>query len=175
MSSPVLQWIITLGVPGLALYVFYLLLRQFGFVFRDIEPLWSAIIAIVFLLVVGFIVYHAIEKFAPPANGKSPEITHSGELSNLITFLSKDADADASIRLTGTEDEQKSLERLFVQKTAAPTYSELISKICAAQAACISCTSGPEGESVFEIRLEGTVAKSCEDADGEKKYCCVTE
>jgi hypothetical protein len=56
-----------LGVPGVALGVFYLLLSRFDFAFGEIDPTWAAIIAIIFLVIVGGTVTFALHRFAPAA------------------------------------------------------------------------------------------------------------
>ncbi len=56
---------IILGVPGVALVIFYLLLKPFGFTFDTIGPTFSAIIALVFLLIVGSITAYALHLWAP--------------------------------------------------------------------------------------------------------------
>jgi len=61
-------------VPGVALGVFYLLLRSFNFRFSEIEPTWAAIIAVIFLVIVGAITIFALHRFAPAA---TPAQDHS--------------------------------------------------------------------------------------------------
>jgi hypothetical protein len=65
LESKILRVLVVLGVPGVALGVFYLLLRQFNFQFETISPTWSALIAILFLLIVGFVTFYTIHKWAP--------------------------------------------------------------------------------------------------------------
>ena len=65
---------VVLGIPGVALGVFYLLLRQFGFSFSVISPIASALIASLFLLIVGGITFYAINRWAP-ANENRHQIT----------------------------------------------------------------------------------------------------
>jgi hypothetical protein len=67
MDSKLLKGLVVLGVPGVAIGAFYLLLRTFAFKFSEIGATWAAIIAIVFLIVVGVIVAFALHRFAPPA------------------------------------------------------------------------------------------------------------
>ena len=49
MEARILRVVAALGIPGIALGVFYLLLRQFGFEFSLIAPGASAAIAVFFL------------------------------------------------------------------------------------------------------------------------------
>jgi hypothetical protein len=60
MEDRILRALATLGVPGVALGVFYLLLRQFGFQFSTIDPVASAGIAILFLLLVAGVTFYAL-------------------------------------------------------------------------------------------------------------------
>ena len=53
METKFIRVLVALGVPGVALGIFYLLLRGFGFQFETISPTWAAIIAIIFLVIVG--------------------------------------------------------------------------------------------------------------------------
>ena len=69
MESRILRTLVTLGVPGVALGVFYLLLRGFGFKFSVITPTWAAIIAVIFLLIVGGITFYALHRWAPQHGG----------------------------------------------------------------------------------------------------------
>ena len=81
MESRILRIVVTLGVPGVALAVFYLLLRSFGFNFAQINPLWSAIIAIVFLVLVTGITSYALHLWRPtssrPQSLQDDTVTHS--------------------------------------------------------------------------------------------------
>jgi hypothetical protein len=70
MESRILRTLVTIGVPGVALGVFYLLLRGFGFKFSEITPTWAAIIAVIFLLIVGGITFYALYRWAPQQGGR---------------------------------------------------------------------------------------------------------
>ncbi|MBZ4220186.1 MAG: hypothetical protein LAC69_08430 [Chlorobium sp.] len=65
MESKIIKSLIVLGVPGVALGVFYLLLKSFNFRFSEIGGTFSALIAILFLLIVGGIVFYALHQWAP--------------------------------------------------------------------------------------------------------------
>ncbi len=58
MEMKFIRPLIALGVPGVALGVFYLLLRSFNFRFSEIDGTWSAAIAVIFILLVGGITLH---------------------------------------------------------------------------------------------------------------------
>jgi hypothetical protein len=68
METKLIRILVVLGVPGVALGVFYLLLRQFNFRFDTIGPLWAAIIAVIFIFIVGSITFYAIHRWAPERN-----------------------------------------------------------------------------------------------------------
>ena len=74
METKLIRSLIVLGVPGVSLGVFYLLLRQFNFRFDNIEGKWAAIIAILFLLIVGGIVLYALSKWHA-----QPPVTELGD------------------------------------------------------------------------------------------------
>ncbi|NQT36780.1 MAG: hypothetical protein HQ581_04785, partial [Planctomycetes bacterium] len=65
METKLIRSLIVLGVPGVALGFFYLLLKKFDFEFEAVGPMWSAIVAIVFLLVVGAVTLYALRLWAP--------------------------------------------------------------------------------------------------------------
>lgn len=71
MESKLLRIVVILGVPGVALGVFYLLLRGFGFDFAPISPVWSAVTAIVFILVVATVTAYALHLWRPNTPPKS--------------------------------------------------------------------------------------------------------
>jgi hypothetical protein len=60
------------GVPGLALGVFFFVAREFKFRFAEIEPIYSALIAVLFLIIVGGITWYALYAWRP-GRGKSQE------------------------------------------------------------------------------------------------------
>jgi hypothetical protein len=65
MESKIIRSLVVLGVPGVALGIFFLLLRQFNFSFATIEPTLAAVIAILFLVIVGSVTFYAIHRWAP--------------------------------------------------------------------------------------------------------------
>lgn len=66
METKLLKGLIVLGVPGVALGVFYLLLNRFNFQFEIISPALSALIAILFLLIAGGVTLFALHRWTPP-------------------------------------------------------------------------------------------------------------
>jgi hypothetical protein len=71
MESRVLKALVVLGVPGVALGVFYLLLRQFGFSFSTIGAGASAGIAVLFLVIIGGVILFALHRWAPQRSDNS--------------------------------------------------------------------------------------------------------
>ena len=65
MVTKFIRSLVALGVPGVALGIFYLLLRTFNFQFSQISPLWTAAIAVLFLLIVGVITFYALHRWSP--------------------------------------------------------------------------------------------------------------
>lgn len=70
MEHRVFRILVTLGVPGVALGVFYLLLKSFSFEFSQIPPIFSGVIVIVFLIIVGGITLFALFRWSPPLTKK---------------------------------------------------------------------------------------------------------
>lgn len=61
MEAKLIRAVVVLGVPGVALVVFYLLLHQFGFTFSTIGPVASALLAALFLVLAGFVTIFALQ------------------------------------------------------------------------------------------------------------------
>jgi len=92
VESKLLKSLVVLGVPGVALGIFYLLLKRLNFNFDTISSTWAASIAILFLLVVGWVTTYAIHRFAPPHHslkeGTNSPYEKSGAFkANLYFFL----------------------------------------------------------------------------------------
>lgn len=64
-STTLINNLVALGVPGVVLGVFYLLLNRFGFKFREISSNWAAVIAILFLTIVGLITFYGLQQWSP--------------------------------------------------------------------------------------------------------------
>lgn len=65
MEEKLIRAAAILGVPGVALVVFYLLLNRFGFTFDPIHRTWAAVIATLFLLMVGGLTAYALHLYRP--------------------------------------------------------------------------------------------------------------
>jgi len=65
MDARVWRVFASLGIPGVALGVFYALYRGLGFTFSPVPASWTGPIVVLFLLVVGGITFFALERYAP--------------------------------------------------------------------------------------------------------------
>lgn len=65
MEPRLIRALVSLGVPGVALGIFYLILRAFDFHFEPIESTWAAAIVILFLALVGGVTFYALRRWAP--------------------------------------------------------------------------------------------------------------
>lgn len=65
MEGKIIKSLVVLGVPGVTLGVFYLLLKKFNFEFEKVSQFHSALIAIIFILVVGGITLFALYRWSP--------------------------------------------------------------------------------------------------------------
>ena len=62
---------------GVALGIFYLLLRRFNFEFATIGSTAAEIIAVLFLLIVGTVTFYAIHRWAPQRNSAQSSLLTS--------------------------------------------------------------------------------------------------
>jgi hypothetical protein len=72
METKFIRVLATLGIPGVALGIFYLLLKAFKFQFAQVDGTWTAAIVILFLLVVGAITLFALHRWAPVRHTEPP-------------------------------------------------------------------------------------------------------
>jgi hypothetical protein len=90
METKLIKSLVGLGVPGVSLGIFYLLLRSLNFEFSTVGPVWTAAVVITFLLVVGGVTIFALHRWSPeqkqrePAAAKEDETTD--EDSRTFTF-----------------------------------------------------------------------------------------
>ena len=71
MTLATWQVFVAFGIPGLALGVFYALMKRFNWKFGQIDSGWAGFLALVFILVVGSVVLFAIYRFSPNQNQTS--------------------------------------------------------------------------------------------------------
>jgi len=86
-EAELMRVLVSLGIPGVALGVFYLLLRRFGFKFEQISKAWAAIIAIIFLLIVGGVTFYALRLWGPTPHSKTTEDVYRAGHGRIIEAL----------------------------------------------------------------------------------------
>ncbi|TPJ31090.1 MULTISPECIES: hypothetical protein [unclassified Mesorhizobium] len=165
--------LVSFGIPGLALYLFYQYgSDRLGFSFSQIGPVFSGLIAVLFILVFGGLIFYALYKFSAPSPPRS--VSHSGELRNLVAQLEKDKNAHLSIQLQGSDQDQALLGKLFFLDTSAPTYAALIDKLCASKSQCMECKKSQNGDiTVVSTTKVGNIEPKCLD-EGQLVYCCTS-
>ena len=65
METKFMRVLATLGIPGVALGIFYLLLKALNFQFSKVSATWTAAIVILFLLIVAIITLFALHRWSP--------------------------------------------------------------------------------------------------------------
>ncbi len=65
----------SLGVPGFALLVFYLLMHGLGFTFAQISATWAGVIALVFVGMIGAVTIFALRLWSPRNVAQEPKDT----------------------------------------------------------------------------------------------------
>ena len=82
METKIIRVLVTLGIPGVALGIFYLLLRTFSFQFAQVNATWTAAIVIIFLLIVGGITLFALHRWAPARPLQASAMRNESEMLN---------------------------------------------------------------------------------------------
>lgn len=72
----------SLGVPGLALGVFYMLFRKFEWQFPKVPKTWAGPIVVLFMMLVAGIIFHALTLWAPNGNKQSNVVEYKGIIVN---------------------------------------------------------------------------------------------
>ena len=101
---------VSLGVPGLAIGVFYMLFRRFDWKLPEVSRPWAGPLLLVFMLLVGGVVLFALEKFAPSqaaASGDSTAKTSAITYKKEILALRGDFEALEQYPNTATAIEQE--------------------------------------------------------------------
>lgn len=65
MEAKFIKPLIALGVPGVALGIFFLLLNKFNFQFSQVSAPWTVAIVLLFLLIVGSVTLFALHRWSP--------------------------------------------------------------------------------------------------------------
>ena len=73
METKFIRPLIALGIPGVALGIFYLLLKKFDFQFSQVDSTWTVVIVLVFLFMISGITFYALHRWAP-THQKSAEL-----------------------------------------------------------------------------------------------------
>lgn len=80
MESRILRVLVSLGVPGVALGIFYLLFRTFKWKFPEVPSAWVGPIIVLFMVLVASVTFYALSLWRPtparanPVNGISVSI-----------------------------------------------------------------------------------------------------
>ncbi|MBK1887771.1 hypothetical protein [Marinobacter sp. DY40_1A1] len=77
MEYRILKVLVSLGVPGVALGVFYLLFKSFGFSFPQVTAGWVGPIIVLFMLIVGAITFYALTLWRPSMSGDGTGVSIS--------------------------------------------------------------------------------------------------
>ncbi|MBE4594618.1 hypothetical protein BOO24_20005 [Vibrio navarrensis] len=73
MDSKFIKPLVALGIPGVALGIFYLLLKSFNFEFSAVDSTWTVVIVILFLFIVGGITLFALHRWSPSTINESKQ------------------------------------------------------------------------------------------------------
>jgi hypothetical protein len=65
METKFIRALVGLGIPGVALGIFYLLFKAFSFQFSQVDKSWTGVIVVLFLVIVGGITFYALHRWAP--------------------------------------------------------------------------------------------------------------
>jgi hypothetical protein len=65
---------ISLGVPGLALGVFFMLFRKIKPEIPPVPPIWAGPIVVIYMLLASGLIFSALTLWSPPKNQKSSDI-----------------------------------------------------------------------------------------------------
>lgn len=83
MEINILKLVISLGMPGLILGVFYMLFRMFNFKFPIVPKAWVGPIIVIFMLIVGLITFYALTLWAPQVNADIQSPKNNSNLTNI--------------------------------------------------------------------------------------------
>ena len=103
METKLIKSLVGLGVPGVSLGVFYLLLRSLNFKFSTVGPVWTAVIVIIFLLVVGGVTLFALHRWSPEnkttGNTASRDYESKNEESRAFTFHVGEEEVNFNVKM----------------------------------------------------------------------------
>ncbi len=84
METRILRLLVSLGVPGVALGIFYLLFRSFKWEFAQVPAVWVGPIVVLFMVLTTSVVFYALTRWAP---SKPDGATNMNRLSGLSKNL----------------------------------------------------------------------------------------
>lgn len=70
MESKIIKTLAVLGIPGVALGIFYLLFKKFEFSFSVVNPAWTAAIVVLFIMATTAITFFALHRWSPSKEAK---------------------------------------------------------------------------------------------------------
>lgn len=124
-----LEVFVSLGVPGLALGVFYMLYRRFNWDFPKVPTVWVGPIIVLFMLLTFAITYIALSNFTPP---EPKTIKDNAEVENTIslalfqfmegTYLSE---AESGIVNTSSSDRLKLILSIMRSALVGPQADDI--------------------------------------------------
>lgn len=65
MEAKILKVLVALGIPGVALGIFYLLFNKFEFKFSEVGATWTAAIVVLFIVAITGVTFFSLYKWSP--------------------------------------------------------------------------------------------------------------
>lgn len=130
MEAKIFKSLIMLGVPGVSIGAFFLLLRSFNFTFETIPAVLSGTIALVFLLVVGAVTLFALDRYAPKklaGHGVAFSIPKNGATFKAVVSALVASEQTTVTFENFTQDELDSV--VASQDISAPTVENAILRV----------------------------------------------
>ena len=106
VDSKFIRPLIALGVPGVALGIFYLLYNRFDFKLSQIDATWTVVVIITFMLVTAGVTVFALHRWAPQrdhADGAT-ESTAADKSGGSIITLKEEVVTYSELLLSRTQD-----------------------------------------------------------------------
>jgi hypothetical protein len=95
------QVFVSLGVPGLALGVFYMLFRAFKWEFPKVPRNWVGPLVLVFMLLTAIVTLFALARFTAPPPSENDNTAASNETTKFTGDRNINAKGDGNISVTG--------------------------------------------------------------------------
>jgi hypothetical protein len=97
LEAKFIKPLIALGIPGVALGVFYLLGNKFNFRFSEVSPVLSALVVVVFIVSITGVTIFALHRWSPQKN-EAPEAASHDDKFDIISS------EDLTIEFNGTSE-----------------------------------------------------------------------